>query len=324
MVGVRILAALFFLVGPSIVASNAQETYPNRTIRIVVPSSAGGVTDVLARMVGHGMSQAWGIPVAVVNRPGGDEVLGLNSVVQSANDGYTLLVSNDAVFTAGPHLHSKMPFNTLKDFTPILVLGQITPVLCVPTSVPVHSLAEFIAYAKANRMMNYASFGIGTYAHLSMEEFKKRAGLNILHVPYRGSTPATVALLRGEVSAMIVNLNVIAHHAKAGTVRIIAAAGPARSEFRPDLPTIAESGFPGFATGAWWGLFGPKNLPAPIVDKIRRDVAAYLRTAEAVKFLHNNTLEPVHKTPGEFAQLIHDDYEHWGSLIKTLGVKQDR
>jgi tripartite-type tricarboxylate transporter receptor subunit TctC len=324
MIRLRVLASLCLLIGPGIVGSHAQEPYPNRTVRIVVPTSAGGVTDVLARMVGQGMSTASGTPVVVVNRPGGDAVIGLNSVAKSENDGYTLLVSSDAAFTAGPHLHSQKLYDTLKDFTPILVLGQITPVLCVPASLPAHSVAEFIALAKANPgTMNYASFGVGTYAHLGMEDFKKRAGANILHVPYKGSAPATVALLRGEVSAMIVNLNVIAHHAQAGTVRIIAAAGSSRSAFRPDLPTIAESGVPGFATGAWWGLFGPANLSAAVVDKIQRDVAAYLLTPEALKFFEINTIEPVHKTPDQFAKLIRDDYEHWGSLIKAVGVTHD-
>jgi tripartite-type tricarboxylate transporter receptor subunit TctC len=324
MLRLRVLASLYLLIGFGIVGSHAQAPYPNRTVQIVVPSSPGGVTDVLARMVGQAMSKAWGTPVVVVNRPGADEVIGLNSVAKSKNDGYTLLVSNDAAFTAGPHLHSQKLYDTLKDFTPILFLGQITPVLCVPASLPVHSVSEFIAYAKANAgNMNYASFGVGTYAHLSMEEFNKRTGTNILHVPYKGSTPATVALLRGEVSAMIVNINVIAQHVRAGTVRIIAAAGPSRSTFRPDLPTIAESGVPGFATGAWWGLFGPADLPPAVVDKIRRDVAAYLRTPEAVKFFEINTMEPAQKTPEQFAKLIRDDFEHWGSLIKAVGVTHD-
>lgn len=324
MIGLRVLACLYLMVGLGLTGSHAQESYPNATVQVVVPTSAGGVTDVLGRMVAQGMSKTWGVPVMVINRPGAGEVIGLSSVARAEPDGYTLLVSTDSSFTAGPHLQSQKQYDTLKDFTPILFLGQISPVLTVPASVPVHSIADFLALAKANpNTMNYASFGVGTYAHLGMEDFKKRTGTNILHVPYKGSTPATVALLRGEVSAMIVNINVIADHARAGTVRIVAAAGPTRSAFRPDLPTIAESGVPGFSTGAWWGLFGPANLPPAIVGKIRRDVAAYLRTPEAVKFFEINTIETAEKTPEQFAQLIRDDYDHWGTLIKAVGVARD-
>ena len=324
MIRLRVLAGALLALGLAVAGSRAQERYPERTVQIVVPTSAGGVTDVLGRMVGQGLAKTWGTPVVVINRPGAGEVVGLNSVAKSESDGYTLLVSTDSSITAGPHLQSQKQYDTLKDFTPILFLGQITPVLCVPASLPVHSFSDFIAFAKANpNTMNYASFGVGTYAHLGMEDLKKRTGINILHVPYKGSSPATMALLSGQVSAMIVNINVIADHARAGTVRIIAAAGPKRSAFRPDLPTIAESGVPGFATGAWWGLFGPANLPPAIVDKIRRDATAYLRTPEAVKFFEINTIETSEKTPDQFAKLVRDDYEHWGALIKAVGVAHD-
>lgn len=321
MTGLRVFACLLAVAILAVVGAQAQERYPERTVQVVVPTSAGGVTDVLGRMVAQGLAKTWGTPVVVINRPGAGEVVGLNAVAKAESDGYTLLVSTDSSLTAGPHLQAQRQYDTLKDFTPILFLGQITPVLCVPASLPVHSFAEFIAYAKANRStINYASFGIGTYAHLGMEDLKKRTGLEILHVPYKGSSPATLALLGGEVSAMIVNIAVVADHVRAGTVRIIAAAGPARSAFLPDLPTIAESGVPGFATGAWWGLFGPANLPPAVVDKIRRDVAAYLRTPEAAKFFATNTIESGEKTPDRFAALVRDDYERWGALIKSIGL----
>jgi tripartite-type tricarboxylate transporter receptor subunit TctC len=315
-----VLIGLILMAG----AAAAQEPYPSRTTRIVVPSSAGGVTDVLARLVAQGLSQAWGQTVIVDNRPGADGVIGLDVVAKAAADGYTLLVSSDASITAGPHLHREKRYDTLRDFTPILVLGQIIPVLNVPAALPVHSVADLIALAKQKPgALNYASFGNGTYAHLSMEDFKKRTGTELMHIPYKGSSPATTALLRGEVSAMIVNLSIVADHARAGTVRILAAAGPTRSTLRPDLPTIAESGVPGFATGAWWGLFGPANLPSAVVDRIRRDAARFLDSPEARKFFEANTVEPVSKSPEEFARLIRDDFEHWGALIREVGVRLD-
>jgi tripartite-type tricarboxylate transporter receptor subunit TctC len=303
-------------------AADAQDRYPSRTVRIIVPSSPGGVTDILARVVGQGLSQAWSQPVVVDNRPGADGQIGLDTVAKSGSDGYTLLVSSDASFTAGPHLHKEMRYDTRKDFTPILVLGEITPVLNVPASLPVHSVGELVALVKAKPgQLNYASFGNGTYAHLSMEDLKQRTGMNLMHIPYKGSTPGITALLRGEVSTLIVNMSNVADHVKVGTIRIIAAAGPKRTPLRPDLPTIAESGVPGFATGAWWGLFGPANLPADVVEKIRADAIKVLATPEARRLYETNTIEPVDKTPAEFAALIQRDYDHWGGLIRTLGVK---
>jgi tripartite-type tricarboxylate transporter receptor subunit TctC len=299
----------------------AQEAYPNKTVRLVVPSSPGGVTDVLARLVGQGLAQSWGKAVIIDNRPGADGVLGLDNVAKSESDGYTLLVTSDASITAGPHLHDHKRYDTLKDFTPIIILGQITPVFNVPASLPVNTFQEFLDLAKAKPdAMNYASFGNGTYAHLSMEDLKKRTGIKVMHLPYKGSTPATTALLRGEVAAMIVNLNVTADHARAGAVKILAAAGPARSAFRPDLPTIAELGVPGFETGAWWGLFGPADLPPEVVNKIRADANKFLDTAEARKFFEVNTVERVNLSPEELTKLIRRDYDHWGALIREVGI----
>ena len=302
----------------------AQDRYPDHTVRIIVPSSPGGVTDILARVIGQGLSQTWGQPVVIDNRPGADQMIGTEAVAKSPGDGYMLLVTSDAAMTANPHLHKTMRYDPQKDFTPILMLAQITPVLNVPASLPVHSFSELVALAKSKPgALNYGSFGNGTYTHLSMEDLKQRTGIDLMHIAYKGSTPAVTALLRGEVSVLIVNMGNIADHAKAGTIRILAAAGAKRPAARPDLPTIAESGVPGFATGAWWGLFGPANLPPPVTDKIRTDVTRTLATPEARKLFATNTLEPVDKSPEQFAQLIRDDLAHWGALIKSVGIKAD-
>ncbi|MEW6451219.1 MAG: tripartite tricarboxylate transporter substrate binding protein [Pseudomonadota bacterium] len=315
-----LVAACLLVLGAG--TAQAQDRYPNRTVRIVVPSSPGGVTDILARVIGNGLSQVWGQPVVIDNRPGADGQLGLDTVAKSPGDGYTLLVSSDASFTAGPHLHKEQRYDTRKDFTPIMALGDITPVLNVPASLPVYSVTDLIALAKSKPgQLNYASFGNGTYAHLSFEDLKQRTGMNIMHVAYKGSTPAITALLRGEVSTLIVNMSNVADHVKAGTIRIIAAAGEKRPVSRPDLPTIAESGVPGFSTGAWWGLFAPANLPREVTDKIRESVAGVLATPEAKRLYETNTIEAVDKTPDEFAGLIRRDYDHWGALIKSVSVK---
>ncbi len=239
-------------------------------------------------------------------------------------DGYMLLVASNAAITAAPNLHSRMPYDSQKDLTPILMLGQITPVMVVPASLPVKSVQELIALAKAKPgELNYGSFGNGTYPHVAMEDFKLRTGTQILHVPYKGATPAITALLRSEVAVLIVNMSSVDAHVKAGTLRIIAAAGAERIPMRPELPTIAESGVPGFSTGGWWGLFGPAGLPGPVVDKIRADAASALVSPDARSMFATNTFQLVRKTPEQFVQFIRDDLGNWARQIKAAGIQPD-
>jgi tripartite-type tricarboxylate transporter receptor subunit TctC len=315
------------LVLVGVIASNGamgQSQYPAGTVRIIVPSSPGATTDVLARMIGQGMTQSWGQPVIVENRPGADETIGVQAAAKAAPDGHTLLVTSNAAITAAPHLHSRLGYDPQKDLTPILVLGQVTPVMNVPASLPVKSVQEFIELAKAKPgALNYGSFGNGTYAHVAMEEFKRRTGTQMVHIPYRGATPAITALLRGEISLLITNLGSIAPHVNAGKVRTIASVGAQRPSMRPDLPTVAESGLPGFSTGAWWGLYGPANLPRPIFDKIRAEALRILNTPEARKLFETNTFELMQKSPDEFAQFIREDLDNWGKQIQAAGIKPD-
>ena len=302
----------------------AQSQYPANTVRIIVPSSPGATTDVLARLIGQALTQSWGQPVIIENRPGADETIGVQAASKAAADGHTLLVSSNAAITAAPHLHSRLGYDPQKDLTPILILGQVTPVMNVAASLPVKSVQELIALAKAKPgALNYGSFGNGTYAHVAMEEFKRRTGTEMMHIPYRGATPAITALLRSEVSLLITNLGSIAPHVNAGKVLTIASVGAQRPSARPDLPTVAESGLPGFSTGAWWGLFGPANLPPAIVDKIRTEVTRVLTTPEARKLFETNTFEVVQKSPEQFVQFIRDDLDNWGRQIKAAGIKPD-
>jgi len=311
---------LFLVLGAG--TALAQDQYPSRTIKIIVPTSPGAVTDVLARAIGQAISQSWGQPVVVDNRPGADEMLGVDAVTKSPADGYTLLVTSNGGVTAAPHLHSQFRYDSEKDLTPIFMLGRVTPVMVVPASSPVQSVQDLIALAKAKPgELNYGSFGNGSYSHVAMEDFKKRTGTQMMHLPYRGAAPAYTALLRNEISAMIANLSGATGHADAGTVRIIAAAGSQRTALRPNLPTVAESGVPGFSTGAWWGLFGPANLPSAVVDKIRVEVTRILGTSEMQKIYLANTMVLVEMTPGQLAQFIRDDLNNWARLIKAAGIK---
>jgi len=305
-------------------AARAEDQYPSRTVRIIVPSSAGGITDLLARVIGKALSEAWGQPVVIENRPGADELIGAQEVVKAPADGYMLLVASNAAITAARFLHNHMPFDSQKDLTPIAMLGEITPVMAVVATLPVNSVQELIALAKSKPgELNYGSFGNGTYSHVAMEDFKLRTGTQLVHVPYKGATPAITALIRGEVQVVIVNLSSIGPHVKSGAVRIIAAASAKRNAFRPDLPTVAELGVPGFSTGAWWGLFGPANLPPPVLDKIRTDVARALATLDARSLFETNTFKLVQQTPAQFVQYISDDLDNWARQIKAAGIQPD-
>jgi tripartite-type tricarboxylate transporter receptor subunit TctC len=323
----RIVAALFGVAASLALLSDgasAQNSYPNHAVRIVVPTSPGAVTDVLARAIAQALSQAWGQPVIIDNRPGADEMLGDEIVAKADPDGYTLGIVSNGGITAAPQLHREVHYDPLKDFTPIFMLGEVTPVMIVPGKSPVHTVQELIALAKTKPgELNYGSFGVGSYAHVAMEDFKRRTGVQLTHVPYRGATPAYNALIRDEVAVMIANLSGAIAQADAGNVRIIAAAGPHRSKARPDLPTVAESGVPGFSTGAWWGVLGPAKLPDAIVTKIRTDLTRVLDSPEMKKIYDINTMERDDMTVAQFTQFIRDDTEYWAQQIKAAGIQPD-
>ena len=299
--------------------------YPSKPVKIIVPAAPGGVTDILARTVGQRLSDVWGQAVIIENRPGAGQIIGAEAVARSPGDGYTLIVSDASTFVINPFLYSKLPYDSLKDFTPVVVLSQASPVLAVGASVPVSSLQELIALAKAKPgSLSYGSMGSGIYNHISMEQLKQLAGVDIVHVPYKGSTPAVTALLSGQIHVFLVNLSVVEPHAKAGKLKILAAATAKRLALRPDLPTIAESGFPGFESGTWFGILGPANLPKDVVAKIHADVT---RIVSAPEFRAQNItrlgLETVAISPEQFAQVIKTDLEHWGKLVRASGAKVD-
>lgn len=305
-------------------AASAQEPYPSRNVRVVVPNPPGGVTDILARVIAQSLQTSWGKTVFVENKPGADDLIGTEFVAKSAPDGHTLLVVSNSPFSAGPHIHKDMRFDPAKDLMPLVLLGSATPVMNVPAASPVKTVRDFIAMAKEKPgFYNYASMGNGTYPHIAMEDFKIRTGTNIQHVPYRGATPAITALLQSEVASLIVNMSNVGEYVKAGQVRVIAAAGAQRSKMFPDLPTVAESGVPGFATGNWWGLFGPSGLPPAIVEKIRADVNRALSGMEAERLYATQTLERVNLQPEQYAAFMREDFERHGEQIRAANVRKE-
>jgi tripartite-type tricarboxylate transporter receptor subunit TctC len=298
------------------------QSYPNAgPVKLIVPVPAGGVTDVMARIVGQRLSELWGQSVVVDNRPGGNYGVGAQAVSRSPGDGYTLLVAPDSTFTANPALISKLNYDP-KEFTPIAVLCRASPVLVVNASLPAKNVQELIALAKEQPgKLNYGSFGVGTYAHLSMEDFKQRTATDIVHVPYRGAAPAMNGLLAGDVSMLLLNLSSLEAHEKTGKVRILAAATDKRIPARRDLPTIAEAGVPGFHTSVWFALWGPPNMPPELTNKIHADVQKVLDMPQTREFFATNSFERVSLSPAEFGNLIEADLKHWTRLIQAVGAK---
>ena len=310
------LAALFF-------SALAAAQYPARPIRIVVTIPPGGAPDITARLVGQKMSESMGQPVVVENRPGANGNTAAGEVARAPADGYTLLLAADSLITINPHLYARMPIDTLKELTPVASLVANQFVLSVNPSLPVKSFPEFIEYArKANPPLNYASGGNGSQHQLTMEMLKARAGLDLVHVPYRGGAPATTATMAGEVAAMFAGTST-APQIKAGRLRALAVSGTKRSSAFPELPTIAEF-YPGFENSIWLGLFGPAGLPREVLEKLRMETRKALETAEIRDKLHAaGGLEPFVSTPEEFTALIRRDYDRFGKLIKEVGIKAD-
>jgi tripartite-type tricarboxylate transporter receptor subunit TctC len=310
------------LVALALTSTAQAQTYPDGTVRLIVPTSPGGVTDTMARIVAQRLTEM-GHTVVVDNRGGGNGSVGAIAVAHAPPDGLTLLVTSDATITANPSLSSKLGYSA-KEFTPIIVLCRGTPMLVVNSKVPANNVKELIALAKAEPgKLNYGSYGVGTYAHLSMEDFKLRTGTDIVHIPYRGATPAAQALLAGDVNILLLNLSSIEAHEKTGKVKILAAGGDKRAAARPDLPTIAEAGVPGFSTTVWFALFGPANMPAELVQKIYADVSKGLDEPQSKQYFEKNSFERVTDTPAEFGKLVDHDIAKWDTLIKQVGARVD-
>jgi tripartite-type tricarboxylate transporter receptor subunit TctC len=298
------------------------QNYPSGPVKVVVPIPAGGVTDVMARVVGQRLQEIWGQTVIVENRPGGNSGVGAQVVERAPPDGLTLLVAPDSTFTANPALSSKLIYDP-EAFTPISVLCRGTPMLIVHPSLPVKTVPELIAYAKANPgKLSYGSFGVGTYAHLSKEDLKQRTGIDMQHIPYRGAAPALNGILGNEVSVMLLNLSSVEEHAAAGKVRLIAAATEKRVPTLANLPTIAET-IPSFQTSVWFGLWGPAKIPPALLAKIHADVSKALDLPETRQFFKTNSFERVDLSPQDFGKLVQSDLKHWTTLINAVGAKID-
>ena len=312
-----VLLALAAFAGPA-----AADDYPTRSIRLIIPFAPGGSNDVVGRIVANQVGQKLGQQVFVDNRAGAGGVVGSDVAAKATPDGYTLLVISIA-HAVNSWLY-KLPYDPIKDFVPVSILATGTNVLSVNPKVPVNSVQELIALAKAKPgELNYASAGIGSFQHLSGELFKLMAGVDIVHVPYKGGGPSMLAVMAGEAEVMFSSIVQTVPNIQSGSLRALATGGAERSPILPELPTIAEAGVPGYVATNWWGIIAPAGTPQPVVDKLHDAIATVLQSAETKKFLDNEGAAPVQMSSAEFGKFIQSEIDKWGPVVKQAGMKAE-
>jgi tripartite-type tricarboxylate transporter receptor subunit TctC len=314
---VRLLLVFLFI------SSSVWAQYPSRPIRLFVPNPPGGATDSLARIVAPKLAEALGQPVIVDNRPGSNGNVSSELAARAAPDGHTLLLCTDAQIVISPHLYAKMPVDPLKDLVPIATLVSTSMVLSVLPSLPVKNLQEFIEHARrANPPLAYASIGNGSLHHLVMEMLKQRAGIDLLHVPFKGGGPATIALLGGEVAAMFGG-GAVSAHIRSGKLRGLAVAGKQRAAAYPELPRLGEF-YPGLEANAWLALCGPAGIPEATLSRLRSEARRLLSDSDTLQRLRGlGEAEPYITTPEEFAALVRSDHAKYGEIVKAVGARID-
>ena len=299
--------------------------FPTKPVRIVVAYPAGGGIDVMARQIAERLTRSWGQPVLVENRPGANTIIATDAVAKSAPDGYTVLMTTDATFSINPHLYRKLPFDTQKDFVPVTMLVLLQQLLVGHPSLPASTLQELVALAKAKPgSINYASYGSGSQPHLAGEMLKEKAGINLVHVPYKGISLAVPAVMAGEVQLTFAGIATSSPQLKAGRIKAFAIGGPQRSPLFPDVPTFTELGYPEVETHAWFGLFLPAGSPKDAVSRIHADVKAILSDPDfRQKQLIDRGYDVVGSSPEAFAAYIAKDSQSRARAVKVSGAKAE-
>lgn len=302
----------------------AAAEFPSRTVKFVVPQTPGGATDVFARKFAQVLSEKWGQPVIVENRAGAGGVVGTDVVAKSAPDGHTLLVTYAGSQAINPSLYSKIPFDSVRDFQTVATLAVTPFILIVNTKLPAKNLSEFIALAREKPdALTYASSGNGSVNHLLGEMLKTESGIKMLHVPYRGVAPAITDVVGGQVDSAFSSVPSVLQMIRSERVRALAISSAQRNAAAPEIPTIAESGFPGFDVNPWWGILAPAGTDMAIVRKINSDVEGVLRTREMIDFLATQGAEPLVASPEKFLEILQADIEKWAKVVKSANVKID-
>ncbi|HEX3342305.1 MAG TPA: tripartite tricarboxylate transporter substrate binding protein [Pseudolabrys sp.] len=297
--------------------------YPTKPVHIVVPYPAGGAVDAFARVLTQQLSELWGQQVGVDNRPGASTMIGAEQVAKSPPDGYTLLLTAELTLAIVPHLYEKIPYDPLRDFAPIVALVSATQALVANPSLPVKTVKDLVALAKARPgQLTYGSFGNGSTGHLNIEVLQAMTGARFNHIPYNGAGPAMNDVIGGHIDFMLAALSIVKGNVQAGKLRMIGVGSNHRSSEFPDVPTISESGAPGFEAKSWFGLLAPAGTPPDVIKKINQDVTKVMSDrAFAEKYLAAQGLEPITGTPEQFAALIHAETARWGKVIKDADIK---
>ena len=321
-----LVAALAVLVGVTTSASALAQaaSYPNRPIRIVVPFPVGGIADTFSRTIAIKLTEVWGQPVIVENKTGAGGNIGAELVAKSAPDGYTLVMGNIGSHAVNVSLFKSIPFDPIKDFAPIAHVLDAEGLLVVNPSVNANSVREILEMARAQPgKLSYASGGLGTTSHLAGELFKSTAKVDIVHVPYKGNSPAITDLLGGQTQMSFATMPTVLPHVKAGKLRAIASIGLARTVALPDVPTVAESGLPGFEVSNWIGLFAPAGTPPEIVAKLNAEVQKIMRSPDVQRRLEAEGARFIPTTPGQFAAFQKDELVKWAKIIKDANIKAE-
>ena len=307
------------------IALSAQAAdYPEKPIRLLVPAAPGGGADFVARILGVKLTEALGQTVVVENRAGASGTIAADNAAKSAADGYTLLMGQSTSVVIAPHLYKKLGYDTLRDLAPVTLVAQVPNILVVHPSVPARTVSEFIALARAQPdLLNYGSSGNGAPSHLAGEMFKSATGVKMVHVPYKGAGLAVNGLIAGEIQVMFAPIVAVLPQVKAGRLRALAVTSATRSAAAPELPTLAESGLPGYEISSWFGLFAPANTPAPVIERLYRETAKALQSPEVRERFAREGAEPVGSSPADFTGYVRAEYAKYTRIVRDSGIKAD-
>jgi len=316
----RVVATALVAVSAAAVA----QTYPEKPVRTIVPFPPGGAADIVARHVAQKLSESFGVQFIVDNRAGAGGAIGAEAAARSPADGYTLLFASSSAMSINPHIMAKASYDPLKSFSYLGLIGHSPNVLVVHPSVPARNVKDLIALARSKpESLAYGSNGSGTLSHLTGELFMQRAGIKLLHVPYKGAAPAVIDTVAGQVSVLFAAYPSIAGQARAGKLRAMAVTSAKRVGVAPELPTVAEAALPGFESTQWWGAYGPAGLPAAIVSRLNAELNKVLRTDDMKKRLAPDAVEPAGGTPDDLARYLREDFEKWGKVVKSAHIRAE-
>jgi tripartite-type tricarboxylate transporter receptor subunit TctC len=300
--------------------NTAAEDYPNRPLRMIASYAPGGGTDILARLISVKLSEALGQSVVVENRPGAGGIIGTDIVAKATPDGYTLMVASPSPIVVSPHLHKRLPYQPLRDLAPVTLITAVPAVMAVHPSIPARNVADLIKMARNKpQLLNFSSSGNGGTGHLAGEMLKTMTGITMTHVPYKGTGPATLALVSGEVNLSFGNIISLLPHVKSGKVSALAVTTDKRSPVLPDVPTVGET-IPGYVAGPWYGVLAPGGTPRPIIARIHAEVRKILFSADVKSNLSGEGADPIGAGPAEFAALLKAETERWGKVVKQAGI----